>query len=204
MKDNTKEVWGKNWERVCSSCGKTMTYSCRKSYLICQKTNSRCKRCATKESGKTKDKSYLNTEKYKKKISDALKVVRKTNSYGDKFKEKCRENKLRQIQLQGTQRTYNPLACQFIDNINHEFGWNLQHAMNGGEIQIIGYSLDGYDKDKNIVFEYDEPKHRKSVYMKKDRDRERRIINVLHPTKFVRYDEKEKVMVDVISGRRIV
>ena len=31
--------------------------------------------------------------------------------------------------------------------------------MNGGEVKIIGYSLDAYDSQLNIVIEYDEPRH---------------------------------------------
>ena len=29
----------------------------------------------------------------------------------------------------------------------------------GGGIEICGYKVDGYDKEKNIVFEYDEKHH---------------------------------------------
>ena len=32
-------------------------------------------------------------------------------------------------------------------------------ALNGGEKRIICYYVDGYDKDKNIVIEYDELHH---------------------------------------------
>ena len=32
----------------------------------------------------------------------------------------------------------------------------------GGEIQLYGYFVDGYDKERNIIFEYDEKKHYKS------------------------------------------
>lgn len=37
--------------------------------------------------------------------------------------------------------------------------WNLRHAENGGEIIKFGYFLDAYDEEKNIVVEYDEPRH---------------------------------------------
>lgn len=51
---------------------------------------------------------------------------------------------------------FNSKACQFIDRLNQEKGWNLQHALNGGEVQLYGYFVDGYDKKRNIIFEYDE------------------------------------------------
>jgi len=39
----------------------------------------------------------------------------------------------------------------------------LQHAENGGEFEVAGYYLDGYDKNLNIAFEYDEPGHYEDV-----------------------------------------
>ena len=71
-------------------------------------------------------------------------------------------------------------------------GWSLQHAENRGEICVGGYFLDGYDKDLNIVFEYDEPKHYKDIQnnILKDKDiqRQQNIIEKLH-CEFWRYNE---------------
>ena len=84
-------------------------------------------------------------------------------------------------------------GCEYIDKLNEEKGWHLQHALNGGEIEVGGYFLDGYDEKNNIVFEYDEPKHYKDVYnnILKDKDIERQnyIIQKLH-CDFYRYNEK--------------
>lgn len=54
---------------------------------------------------------------------------------------------------------YNKKACSYINKLNEENKWNLQHAENGGEIEVGGYFLDGYDKKLNIVLEYNERKH---------------------------------------------
>ena len=32
----------------------------------------------------------------------------------------------------------------------------MQHALNGGEVRIGNYWVDGYDKENKIIFEYDE------------------------------------------------
>lgn len=48
--------------------------------------------------------------------------------------------------------------------MNKDKNWNLQYYANGGECKIYGYFVDGYDKDLNIVFEYDEARHYKDVY----------------------------------------
>lgn len=87
---------------------------------------------------------------------------------------------------------YNQKSIQYIDSLNENKGWNLQHAENGGEIQVCGYFIDGYDKTKNIVFEYDEPRHYKdienSILTDKDIERQNIIINELK-CDFYRYNE---------------
>lgn len=83
-------------------------------------------------------------------------------------------------------------ACSFIDNLNKQNGWNLQHALNGGEIKCGPYYMDGYDKDLNIAFEYDEPKHH---YGYNDTLSEHDIIKMQYikeklNCRFFRYNEK--------------
>ena len=89
---------------------------------------------------------------------------------------------------------YSKKGCEYIDKLNEEKGWHLQHALNGGEVEVGGYFVDGYDAEKNIVFEYDEPKHYKDVYnnILKDKDIERQnyIICKLG-CDFYRYNEKK-------------
>jgi hypothetical protein len=174
-----------------------------KSYLLCVRNNTKCRKCATKESGKT-NRGWMVTEDYRNKMSNVLKMVRNTDIYGEEFKRKCRENKLRKIQQQGVQRTYNPEACRFIDRFNVKFGIQLRHGLNGGEIKFIGYSLDGYDKERNIVFEYDEPKHHILSVKKKDEERQQRLIEYLHPIAFFRYDEKYKKLMEVIGNKEVI
>jgi hypothetical protein len=57
---------------------------------------------------------------------------------------------------------YNPSSIPIIEAKARELGiTDLQHAENGGEFYIkeLGYWVDGYSKEKNIVIEYDEPHH---------------------------------------------
>ena len=83
--------------------------------------------------------------------------------------------------------TFNRNACEYLDKLNKEKGWNLQHALNGGEYFILGYWVDGYDKEKNIVVEYDEPFHNKPCRMLKDKKRMEEIKRSLQ-CRFLRYD----------------
>lgn len=99
----------------------------------------------------------------------------------------------RETLISGCAAGYNKNVCKYIDELNEKYNWNLQHAENGGEIIIGGYYLDGYDKERNIVFEYDESRHYEDPYnnilKQKDIDRQKYIINLLN-CEFYRYNEK--------------
>lgn len=62
---------------------------------------------------------------------------------------------------------------------------------------MLGYFVDAYDKDKNIVIEYDEPYHYKDVehniLCEDDLKRQKEIIDCLH-CEFWRYNEKTKTL----------
>ena len=67
-------------------------------------------------------------------------------------------------------------------NLNKENNWKLQHALNGGEVRIGNYWVDGYDKINKIIFEYDERKHYISgtnILKQKDINRQNKILSLL-------------------------
>ena len=74
----------------------------------------------------------------------------------------------------------------------------MQHELNGGEIQLIGYSLDAYDKERNIVVEYDEARHYDVDNNLKYKDiiRQNNIIKYLQ-CKFFRYNERIQLFYEV-------
>jgi hypothetical protein len=86
---------------------------------------------------------------------------------------------------------YNPKACDAIDEYGKLHGYNFQHAMNGGEFYIkeLGYSVDGYDKEKNIVIEYYEKYHTRPKQIKKDLERQKLITEFLK-CQFIILNEK--------------
>lgn len=87
---------------------------------------------------------------------------------------------------------YNKNSISYINKLNEKMSWNLQHAENGGEIRIDGYFLDGYDKELNIAFEYNERGHYKdpfnNILNKRDIERNNYIKNKLK-CKFYIYNE---------------
>lgn len=79
---------------------------------------------------------------------------------------------------------YNIEACKMIDKHGKQNGYNFQHAENGGEFYIkeLGYWVDGYDKEKNVVIEIDED-HHFDIYgnlVKKDIIRQKEIESYLN------------------------
>ena len=69
---------------------------------------------------------------------------------------------------------------------------------------ISGYYVDGYDKEKNIIFEYDEPHHNSLNRKNKDIIRQKRIIDNIKPKMFIRYDQKNNRLYDTLTNNPIL
>ena len=115
--------------------------------------------------------------------------------HSDETKRKNREATIKYIENHcgGISAHYNKKACKYINELNERNGWNLIHAENGGEYQIHGYFLDGYDPLLNIAFEYDEKNHymdvENNILKTKDIKRQNEIIKTLN-CDFYRYNEE--------------
>ena len=133
------------------------------------------------------------TKKTRLKISKSQKERFKLHPMSEEEKQKHREKLLKRVKQFGVAGNYNPKACEYFNKLNEEKSWNLQHALNGGEIDCIGYSLDAYDKERNIVVEYDEPHHNLPSIKEKDLIRQNRIINHLK-CEFYRFNEKNNTL----------
>jgi len=89
---------------------------------------------------------------------------------------------------------FNKNSCLLFDKISNSNDIFIQHAMNGGEyfIKELGYWLDGYDKNNNVVYEFDEKRHFDidGNLLEKDIIRQSEIVKKLK-CKFIRikYDE---------------
>ena len=84
---------------------------------------------------------------------------------------------------------FNKEACLLFDRISVSNNIFIQHAMNGGEyfIKDLGFWVDGYDKNNNIVYEFDEKRHFDvdGNLSEKDINREIEIVKKLN-CKFIR------------------
>lgn len=90
---------------------------------------------------------------------------------------------------------YNPKAVDFIEEMFNSlpYPWKFQHAKNGGEFLYRGYYADGYCKEYNVWFEYDEPSHfdKDGNLKQKDRERMEEIIKYLGCS-FWRWNEESQ------------
>jgi hypothetical protein len=80
---------------------------------------------------------------------------------------------------------YNLKSIPILEQVAKDLGiTDLQHAENGGEFYIkeLGYWVDGYSKEKNIVFEFDEPGHfsKDGLLKRKDQIRQKEIEEYLN------------------------
>ena len=112
----------------------------------------------------------------------------KTSDFIGRWKKRCPEC--------GKELIYS----YFIEQWGKENGYNFQHALNGGEVELYGYFVDGYDKEKNIIFEYDEKHHYSGGSLcKEDEIKQNVIVEKINPTRFVRYNEREKKLYNVVN-----
>ena len=122
---------------------------------------------------------------------------------GIKMSDSARENMRKSrakylISVLGAKPNYNKKSIPVLERIAKEHGWNIQHAENGGEFYTgIGYFVDAYDKEKNVVLEYDEPIHyldkENNILREKDLIRQKRIIEHLH-CEYWRFNEKTQTL----------
>ena len=116
------------------------------------------------------NKGKVLSDETKEKLSKVRRGVKKSNEH---------RRKLRIARIQYIQNNFgicfpcfSSKACKYLDKLNKENGWELEHALRVGEFRIkeLGYWLDGYDRKRNIVVEYDEPFHYKKDGSLKEKD----------------------------------
>lgn len=87
---------------------------------------------------------------------------------------------------------YNKNAIEIIEQYGKKHGYNFQHAENGGEFHIkeLGYFVDGYDPEQNVVIEYYEKAHNRTK--EKDFKRQREIEEYLNCEFIILKEEESK------------
>lgn len=148
--------------------------NCRISYI---RTEEHRERARNLNLGKVRPK-YIG-----KIISKRNKKLWSNRKHTDETRNKMRISaaKLVMSRIKGN-RTYNPLACKLFNLINEELQWNGVHAENGGEFFVtsLGYWVDYYEPNHNVVIEFDEKHHEKLKNKSNDQKRQNRIMENLN------------------------
>jgi len=188
------------WKRVCPKCEEEIYHTRKDHRNYLDKKKVLCKKCC--KPGRKK--GFITSDEVKKKISNKLKgkIPKNINlilyrnhhkNITEETKEKMRNSRICYLKRTNTYcyPNYNINACKYFDYINKKYDWNGIYATNGGEQEIGNgkYFLDFYDKEKNIVIEYDEPHHYLKSGNLRNRDirRMNEIKEYLH-CKFFRYN----------------
>ena len=153
------------------------------------------------EIGKQNSEKYKNmrTNEYRKKLS----IAGKKKIFTLEHRKNLRLAAIRNIEKRAGQISpnYNPNSISIIEQKADELGiTDLQHAENGGEFHIkeLGYWVDGYSSEKNIVIEVDEEYHFdvNGKLKQKDIQRQVEIIKELN-CKFIRVNIETKEIMEV-------
>lgn len=212
------------FKRTCPKCGLEIFHSTQHILNQSVKGNRLCKSCSNRETNRKKIGTTI-SESVKKQISvsktgkkPSLETITKL-SIGQKnryLKIEEREKTsnsvklamhnpdIRKKHIEGL--THSPWLkvrtdkgqLEFINKIN-EFGFNFEPNYQIKTDTDLFY-VDGYDKKRNIVLEFDSKYHKRKQQMKKDLERQSKILNILKPNVFWRYDNVSDTMKNIIQG----
>ena len=180
------------WVRECPKCGKTLYHSTKRALYQAKRTNHSCHSCRWSSEAREKFSKLMSGKGnpfYGKKLSEKHRANISKNHKGmsgkhhsQETKRKMRLAKIARLESQHGQVTpeYNPEACRTIEEYGKMHGYDFQHAENGGEFYVrgLGFWVDGYDVNKNVVIEVYERSHwhyRKGKLRQRDKDRQKEI-----------------------------
>ena len=104
-------------------------------------------------------KHTLETKKYLSEIRKGINIGDNNVSKRPEVRQRLRE--IMTLKMKGMKQyaSYNEEACKWFDNLNKIMNWHGLHALNGGEKTILGYWIDYYEPNLNIIIEWDENFH---------------------------------------------
>jgi len=183
-------AWKGELHYSCPECGKELAFTNQGNLRRAQRLHSTCKSCSAKKNitkrgvpenfiGSKRNLGKHHSEDARRKISDA----NTGQSPSDESRTHMRLARIAYLKkLYGkVQPNHNPLACRAIDEYAKQHNLNCQHAENGGEFYVsgLGYWVDGYDKEKNVVIEVYENWHNREIVSLRDQRRKQEIIAYL-------------------------
>jgi hypothetical protein len=218
------------WFKKCPICQKKMIYLKKWRLVESIKNGSVCKICSVKINGgcfkegctirigknhsketkekikKSRERFPHHTEETKKKISLAAfqisndtKIKRSDglrNSWKNPTHRKNWINALIKTKFIGRRCDIGQLE---LLNKWNRLGFNFEPNYQIHTDEHLFY-IDGYDKEKNVILEYDSKYHNSIGQKQKDLVRQNKIISILNPKKFWRYDSINKKYKNVLKS----
>lgn len=141
------------------------------------------------------------TQEHRQKISNSLKgkYVGRRYNVSDETRKKMRVSAIKRLTEKYGGNIFapnsNPKEAVYFNNLENVYGWDGIYFGKGGlptqyHVTSLGYWVDFYDQERNIVVEYDETHHYDSTWSLKEKDirRQNEIIKELN-CQFYRYNE---------------
>ena len=127
----------------------------------------------------------------KKKLSEASKKAWNNPIIRKKYNDALEKTKWIKVKTDKGQ-------LEFLEKWN-KLGFNFEPNYQIKTDRYLFY-VDGYDKERNVIMEYDAKYHLKPLQQKRDLARQNKIIEILKPKKFWRYDKINGIFIECLSN----
>lgn len=198
----------KEYTRNCPDCGKKLSYSSLIS--MNHSKNRKCMSCGKKGQGG-----------YVKQYSTESKLKMSVSAKNDRIERYSDKENLKTLSAAVKIAMHKTDIREKHLNALHHSKW-LKVRTDKGQLELIAkwnglgfkfepnyqvktktdlFYVDGFDKEKNVVLEYDSKYHKKSYQQQKDLIRQNKIIDILKPKKFFRYDAVNQKIENVLKDK---
>ena len=204
----------KKYSKECPQCKRLISFGRSDSLGKSIRENCVCKSCMMHNRKST---GFYTNERRNRKISESRKVYigEKNHRFGKRHSFDTRQKMSVSLSKAMKESWKKPeLRAKFLNNLK----WKNVRFDNG-QLELLDkwnrlgfnfipnyrlksnehlYYLDGYDSEKNVIIEYDSKYHDSPSQKEKDAIRASKIIKLLNPKKFWRYNKTKKTMIDIL------
>ncbi len=148
----------------------------------------------TKRNNRLEGKKYMmlnHSDRYRKNLSIGIKNAWKNPEIKKKYYDALSKTKYLKVRADRGQ-------IELLEKWN-KLGFNFEPNYQIHTDRDLFY-IDGYDKERNVVLEYDGKYHNRKQQREKDLVRQQRIIELLKPKKFWRYNSANKTINNVLES----
>ena len=213
------------YHRKCPDCKKDIYYSSLHLLLCANSKNTKCRYCCNVIRGKPSAfKGKYHTNEVKKKISISKLGTKQSDITKKKMSEYRKKLYSNQSEVEKLTKKVSMAMKRHDIRIKHLKALSesrfLGKMVDNGQLELLNkwnklgfhfepnyqlhtdidlFYIDGYDKEKNVVVEYDSKYHTRRNQKEKDLIRQNKIVNILMPKKFWRYNSETKTIKNILE-----